>query len=217
MSYRRRESSFNTGFSLTCGIISALLAFAAVWAFSVLFLGGCAIVGCTEIVNDMREKETKKQEKEDQEANWYNVEDASGLTHDDVTVFVEYAIVDFPKYRSVFGINTQTSTEKKLIVGLKFVNENKTKIAELLDTDSTFQLTDNYKNKYSILSNDATIVYEGTTGEHKVYPEKSVERVFIFDPPIENFKYLKLKINAKCMGGDGYFRFKIPKSYVKNP
>ena len=48
-----------------------------------------------------------------------------------------------------------------------------------------------------------------------IYPGKSINDAVVFEEPIEDVKYLRLKLAAKGCGEDGEFRFQIPSQMIK--
>ena len=51
--------------------------------------------------------------------------------------------------------------------------------------------------------------------ETSIYPEKTVEDLLVFEPPLENIEYLHLELPAAACGMTGALRLEIPASMIR--
>ncbi len=68
-------------------------------------------------------------------------------------------------------------------------------------------LTDNYQNRYKRIVSD-------TASTSSIYPQKESGNALVFEPPVNNIKWLHLELPAENFEGHGMLRFEIPMSKI---
>jgi hypothetical protein len=112
-----------------------------------------------------------------------------------------------------------------LTVWLKITNNSETKkidysgymgdLSSVLDIDA--DLTDSFENTYRNTRFSATLKVKDADTNASIYPGKSHVDAVVFEPPVDAIEYLRLTLSAKAFGGDGEFRFQIPKKMIQRP
>jgi hypothetical protein len=79
-------------------------------------------------------------------------------------------------------------------------------------------LTDNFGNPYKPFKANVVLGEEipgQISAETSIYPERNIEDLLVFEPPLENIDYLRLELPAAACGMTGTLHLQIPKSMIR--
>jgi hypothetical protein len=76
-------------------------------------------------------------------------------------------------------------------------------------------LTDNFDNRYKVVSFGFCSKVKGAAESDSVYPGKAIQDVLVFEEPVGKVEYLNLELPAENFGGTGMMRIRIPASMIK--
>ena len=79
-------------------------------------------------------------------------------------------------------------------------------------------LTDNFGNPYKPFKVNVALGEEipgQISAETSIYPEKNIEDLLVFEPPLENIEFLRLELPAAACGMTGTLHLQIPKSMIR--
>ncbi len=116
----------------------------------------------------------------------------------------------------------KTSSDQLIMIRLRIENVGTTRKVEYKSwsggasilPDAVAALTDNLDNTYKRINFGFGTQVVGQITSESVYPEKAIDDVLVFEPPISAAEFLKLELPAAAFGGTGQLRLKIPKSMI---
>jgi hypothetical protein len=146
----------------------------------------------------------------------------SFLTSDELRVRIKSARVGRVPLTSL-GIGGQ-SKKNALMVFVEMANESATKKVDYetwgginpLINEHIPRLTDNFGNQYKTISFDLVTEVKDKLKRESIHPGKKIVDVIVFEPPLENAKYLDLALPTSAFGGKGKpLRFRIPAAMIE--
>jgi len=150
--------------------------------------------------------------------------DASKRAAQQGEVRVSVVEVQVGKVKLVDFGGTGESKDDLLQIGLLVENLSKTKIVRFNrwqrgGFDRVVELRDDFGNSYtnrvSGLFSSRVVEKEKEVGiSNDLYPEKQVDDLLVFNPPVQGISYFLLTLEAKNFEGDGTLKFHIPLSMI---
>lgn len=76
-------------------------------------------------------------------------------------------------------------------------------------------LEDNFGNRYKRIGfSIGSRPKNGIDSSESIYPQRTIEDVLVFEPPVENVEYLTLELPGANIGMDGVIKIRIPKEMI---
>jgi len=125
------------------------------------------------------------------------------------------ATIGLLPHRSMTG--DEIAGDKPLLaIHVRIENHSANKVIEYRGslTKPPATLTDEFGNRYEPRGS-VLLFAEGQRGQDSVYPGKHADDVYVFAPPIDKAKTLRLELNAERVGAKGAIRFELPVGKVE--
>jgi hypothetical protein len=153
-------------------------------------------------------------------AEWASAE--SPVKQGDIQIKVTSVTVGQVLLTETIGDGEGRSKENLLSIGLEVTNQSETKKLDYrswggraASFGTRTSLTDNFDNRYKVVSFGFSSKVKGATESDSVYPGKAIQDVLVFEEPVGKVEYLNLELPAENFGGTGMMRIRIPVSMIK--
>jgi hypothetical protein len=147
----------------------------------------------------------------------------SMIVRGDVGVWVKDVTRGHVPLEDAVDQGRRRSSDDALIINIGLVNQSKTKKLDyrtMAGGDFSLSrdyatLTDNFGNTYKRITFGYSNKPAGRTNSASLYPGKQLSDVLVFEVPAESATHLDLEIPAENVGGEGFYRFRIPVAKVR--
>ena len=140
----------------------------------------------------------------------------------DVSIEIKSVTLGNVEVEDFIWKTTSTSKEPYLSFAICITNESQTKKIDFrswcghaYDFRDGVKLTDNFGNSYKQIGVAATERPVGGDGSDSLYPEKSLQDVVIFEPPVNAVTELRLELPAHNADEEGTFKIRIPITMIQ--